>query len=178
MYYKIIKGKKVYSDCKTIQLEFDHPPLVAGQFVSNPSEELILADGWQVYVPPIHVRTLEEAKAERIGALEDYDSSDAVNSFTLGDKHLWVEPNDRTNYMMTLNAAAEMGIESISFMGYTVPVSYAIQILKLVSIYAMQCVGVTDAHREAINILDTIEAVDNYNFETGYPEKLVFNIEV
>lgn len=52
-YTKKINGRDVFSDCRTIQLEFDHPPLVAGQYISNPSEELILADGWQVYVPPV-----------------------------------------------------------------------------------------------------------------------------
>lgn len=53
IYFKIINDRQVFSDCRTIQLEFDHPPLVAGQYVSNPDEGLILADGWQVYVPPI-----------------------------------------------------------------------------------------------------------------------------
>lgn len=53
IYFKIINGRQVFSDCRTIQLELDHLPLVAGQYVSNPNEELILADGWQVYVPPV-----------------------------------------------------------------------------------------------------------------------------
>lgn len=53
IYFKIINDRQVFSDCRTIQLEFDHLPLVAGQYVSNPDEELILADGWQVYVPPV-----------------------------------------------------------------------------------------------------------------------------
>lgn len=53
IYFKIINDRQVFSDCRTIQLELDHLPLVAGQYVSNPNEELILADGWQVYVPPV-----------------------------------------------------------------------------------------------------------------------------
>lgn len=46
MYYKIINDRMVFSTCKTIQLE-------DGTWVSNPSEETIFANGWQVYVPPI-----------------------------------------------------------------------------------------------------------------------------
>lgn len=53
LYFKIINGKEKIRDCKVIQLEYDHPPFVAGQYVSNPSQELILADGWQIYVPPV-----------------------------------------------------------------------------------------------------------------------------
>lgn len=52
MYYKIINDREVFSDCRTICLEYDHPPLVKGQYVSNPDSQLILDDGWQVYVPP------------------------------------------------------------------------------------------------------------------------------
>lgn len=53
LYTKTIAGRQVFSDCRTIHLEFDHAPLVAGQYVSNPSAELIAAEGWQVYVPPV-----------------------------------------------------------------------------------------------------------------------------
>lgn len=53
MYYKIVNDRKVFSQCKSIQLEYNHPPLIAGQWVSNPSEELILSDGWEIYVPPV-----------------------------------------------------------------------------------------------------------------------------
>ena len=53
MYTKTIGGRQVFSDCHTNKLEYDHEPLHAGQWVSNPSRELILADGWEVYVPPV-----------------------------------------------------------------------------------------------------------------------------
>jgi len=54
MYYKTnASGQPVFSDCKAILLEFDHAPLVKGQWVSNPSQELIFAEGWAVYVPPV-----------------------------------------------------------------------------------------------------------------------------
>ena len=53
LYTKTIAGRQVFSDCRTIQLEFDHAPLVAGQYVSNPSAELIASEGWVEYVPPV-----------------------------------------------------------------------------------------------------------------------------
>lgn len=57
LYYKIINGQHKISDCKTIQLEYDHPPFVAGQWVSNPSVELLTSEGWLQYVPPEVVPT-------------------------------------------------------------------------------------------------------------------------
>lgn len=151
--------------------------ILDGMQIFNPTEEQLLAAGYERYEIPVHVRTLEDAKMEKLQALSQFDSSTEVNSFTLGDKSLWVSPNERTNYLLTLEAAKDANIENIPFMGYTIPVDTAISVLKAVSIYAMQCVGVTDAHRDAINALDSIEAVDAYDFEQGYPEKLVFNLE-
>ena len=54
MYTKTINDRQVFSDCKVLHLENDHSSmgLVAGQWISNPSEELILAEGWEIYVPP------------------------------------------------------------------------------------------------------------------------------
>lgn len=53
MYYKEINGRIVFSDCKTICLEYDHPPLVKGQWVSNPDSQLVYDEDWRVYVPPV-----------------------------------------------------------------------------------------------------------------------------
>ena len=53
LYTKTITGRQVFSGCRTIQLEFDHDLLVAGQYVSNPSPELIAAEGWVEYIPPV-----------------------------------------------------------------------------------------------------------------------------
>lgn len=44
LYYKIIDGQTVISQCKTLH--------TAAGWISNPTEEQIFADGWQVYVPP------------------------------------------------------------------------------------------------------------------------------
>ena len=45
MYYKIINNRTVFDQCKTIQMP-------GGEWISNPSEEQIIAAGWSVYVQP------------------------------------------------------------------------------------------------------------------------------
>ena len=47
MYYKIINDRTVFSDCKTLYIESEN------RWVCNPPEEMIFAEGWQVYVPPV-----------------------------------------------------------------------------------------------------------------------------
>lgn len=124
--------------------------------------------------PQPHERTLEEAKAERLNAIAVYDSSEAVNGFTLSGTTMWIAPDERANYMLTIEGAKRNGIAAVTFLGQTIPVDNAIAMLDAVNLYAMQCVAVTDAHRAAINALTTIAEVDNYDFTGGYPEKLQF----
>ncbi len=47
MYYKIINDRTVFSDCKTLFIEAEN------RWCSNPTEEQIFAEGWQVFVPPV-----------------------------------------------------------------------------------------------------------------------------
>ena len=44
LYYKIIDGQEVISRCTSLMIE--------GRWVSNPTQEQIFADGWQIYTPP------------------------------------------------------------------------------------------------------------------------------
>lgn len=46
MYTKFINDRQVFSTCKTIQTN-------DGIWISNPSEEQILAAGWEEYIPPV-----------------------------------------------------------------------------------------------------------------------------
>lgn len=124
--------------------------------------------------PTPHERTLEDAKTEKLAALKAYDASPAINSFSLGGQSMWIAPDERANYILTIAAAQEAGIESIPFMGLSLTTDQAIAFLKAVNLYAMQCVIVRDEHAAAINALTSIEAVDAYDFKQGYPEKLNF----
>jgi len=51
MYTRTIAGKQEFSDCRTIQLYYNHGDLVAGQYVSNPSAQLIYDEGWREFTP-------------------------------------------------------------------------------------------------------------------------------
>jgi len=44
LYYKIIDEQEVISTCTTLKID--------GRWVSNPTQEQIFADGWQIYTPP------------------------------------------------------------------------------------------------------------------------------
>lgn len=164
MYYKIINNKTIKSDCKVIKLN--------GHDISNPTPEMIAEAGWKVWVPP--ARTLEDAKIEKIEELNAYDQSSEILSFSFNGIDMWVNPTERTNYLMTVEAAEANGMITVPFHGTNISTIAAKNILNKVALYAMQVMAVTDNHKDVINSLETIEDVDNYDYTVGYPERLNF----
>lgn len=84
MYIRTSQGKQEFSTCKTIILIYDHNPLTRGQVVANPSAELIAAEDWEEYIPPVippqpqtepseyeKVQALNVLNADKIVALDD-----------------------------------------------------------------------------------------------------------
>lgn len=160
-YYKIIDGKEVYSNCETIQLD-------DGRWVSNPKEEMILAAGW-LPVPP-HEKTLEEAKEEKLQELLARDSSDEVNRFYVDGQPMWLTPEERSNYILTLEGARRKGIEQVSFLGITMPVGDALDQLDDVNLYAMYCALNTERLKELIESAESFDELENLDMTEGYPE--------
>lgn len=134
------------------------------------------------YIEP--ERTLEQAIQEKIYQIEQYDNSDSVNSFTivLGDNSMtaWLTPNQRANYKNSVDAAKLVGLEELHpvFNGtqLTLSTETAEMALAQIQLYADRCFIVTETHKSEVQALESIEAVDNYNITSGYPEKLTFNV--
>lgn len=123
---------------------------------------------------PTQEELLEITRGVKLAQLDEYDNSTAVNGFTFKGEIMWLTPAERTNYMITLEGAKRRNIESVPFFGQNILVDMGISILDQINIYAMECVNVTLAHKNAINELETIEEINDYDFTVGYPEKLAF----
>ena len=137
---------------------------------------------WDMELAPPHVRTLEEAKMEKIEEIDVYDQSDNVNAFTInGEQKAWFTPEERSNYRNSIDAAKLVGVESLSMYVGDIPVTLSTQqaemMLAQIQLYADQCFMVTKGHKVNVEALTTIEEVDEYNNESGYPQMLNFNIE-
>jgi hypothetical protein len=142
---------------------------------SNPTASI--SEVWNMKMNVVE-RTLEQAKQEKLAAIEQYDSSDSVNSFSVNGKSAWLTPEVRGNYKTSIDAAELLGETSITFaiagQAVTVPLQNAKILLAKIQRYADACFLVTQQHKIAVNSLTTIEAVENFDYKTGYPEKLKF----
>lgn len=109
-----------------------------------------------------------------------HDSSPAVNSFTLAGTRMWLDKATRVGLANSVNIekAAGKDMTMLWFDGvqYGIPVDSALQMLAALELYALDCYNVTQAHIAAVRLLDDMEALEGYDYTTGYPEKLVFNL--
>lgn len=149
-------------------------------FAGVPTAEQLAEWGFVPYTPPVPERTLEIAKSEKTAEITAYDTSEAVNSFTLGNATMWISRDDRISLMNSTTILKNAGQETTTLWyggeKYTLPCDTLIQMLGALEIYALQCYDVTEEHKAAVNALTTIEEVDAYDYTTGYPEKLSFEV--
>ena len=135
---------------------------------------------WDMEEPKTVVRTLADAKRERIEQIDAFDSSPCVNEFTVNGISMWLDKATRAGLLLRITAEQAMGeqVTTLWFgtMSFEIPVAQAFQMLYALEIYASGCYDRTAAHKAAVEALDSIEAVDAYDYVAGYPEKLAFTI--
>lgn len=170
------KTGEYYYEGRSITRRLDDGRIFAGV----PTEQQLAEWGFEPYTPPVPERTLEIAKSEKIAQIIAYDTSDAVNSFTLDGDTMWISRDDRISLMNSTTILKNAGQETTTLwyggQKYTLPCDTLIQMLSALEVYALQCYDVTEEHKAAVNALTTIEEVDAYDYTTGYPEHLTFSV--
>ncbi len=129
---------------------------------------------WKEYISNI---ILKNAKLEKIKEINDYDSSDNVNSFTYKGVEMWLDKLTRSGLIMRLNAEKVIGKTETTLwfgtMSFTLGIDDGLQLLTLIEVYASACYDNTASHIAAVEALNNIEDVYNYDYTVGYPQKIV-----
>ena len=115
-----------------------------------------------------------------VNSVVEHDTSSVVNGFYLNDTLAWINKADRVGLVNSINIEKLAGkTETTLFLNgnpFVVSLDSAIQILSSIELYALDCYRRTEEHKIAISNLSTIEDVENYDYTTGYPEKLRFEV--
>lgn len=102
-----------------------------------------------------------------------YDQSDEVNSFIYKGNKYWLDKQQRS----CMKTVAESGLENVEVVlgefNMVLPSEVLKQLILQLEAYAYKCYVVTAKHQQNIKSLQSIEDIINYNYKTGYPEKLV-----
>lgn len=145
----------------------------------NPSEEMILEDGWVEYeIKYTDEELIDRAKNKKIQEILDYDTSSDVNCFYMSDVEIWLDKETRTGLKLRFEAEINVGIIETSLwynnIKFTLPTESAVRMLYLLEIYASQCYDNTQFHIKSVSELTNIDDIEKYDYKTGYPGKLKF----
>lgn len=125
-------------------------------------------------------KTIEEAKEMLLAEIDAYDTSPAVNGFTLNGTVVWLDKSTRVGLMNSTTITKAMGQPTTTlWLGESkmeVPCDTAIQLLSALEMYALECFNVTAAHKKAVSELTTIGEVEKYDITAGYPAQLKMEV--
>lgn len=123
---------------------------------------------------------LERAKELLLREIDQYDNSSEINSFILNGIQVWLDKDTRVGLMNSINIEKKSGkTESTLWLNgicITVNCDSAIQMLSSLELYALACYNKTAEHKLNVSQLNQVSQVKEYDYKSGYPEKLVFNI--
>lgn len=152
--------------------------------IFNPTEEMILEDGWVEYISSVNIPTpsdkeiLESYRSDKINEILEYDASSEVNEFFLGETSIWLDKATRAGLKLRFEAEISMGKDNTTLwydnIQYSLGLNKATQMLLAIELYASACYDNTQAHVANVKALENIEDIKNYDHRTGYPEKLRF----
>lgn len=155
----------------------------------DPSEEMLLEEGWNVYEEPkieeLTVEdekpTLEVLKRRKISEIKMYDRSADINKFYLNGNVLWFNKSERLNLKFRLEAELESGKTETNLWYkdtlYKIPIDLALNIILNLEVYASECYDITKLHCKNVMEIEDEETLDSYDYKSVYPEKLEYYVE-
>ena len=110
-----------------------------------------------------------------IALIKHYDKSINVNSFYYKDKQEWLDKNTRLGLQNLINSGADNITIQLKDSIVDIKAAKLKEFLNQLEVYAGKCFSVTAKHLEAINQLNTVDDLINYDFKSGYPLKITLD---
>ena len=172
--YEVGTTYEDYLDGKWVKLNADQEEF----YNTHPSASI--REIFDCELTPPYELSLDDLKNMKVSEITTYDGSDAVNSFTLGGKQMWLDKDTRVGLVNSITIEQAAGKETTVLwydaVKYVIPIPLALQMLSSLELYALASYNATQEHIAAVRLLTSKEEVEAYNYTSGYPEKLVFNL--
>lgn len=107
--------------------------------------------------------------------IKTYDKSSSVNSFTYNEEEYWLDKATRVGLRNLIDSNPEEVSIVLKDKIIEMSTDKAKDFLSQLEIYAGKCFVTTAKHLQAIKELRTVEDIINYNYKSGYPDKIVLN---
>lgn len=126
----------------------------------------LLKEKFKTYSKEVLIEILE-------AKIKHYDTSNEVNGFFIHGSKMWLDKTTRMGLMNLVNCSSESVELMLGNTILTFKIEQAKQFLKDLEVYAGKCYLQTQKHLLAIKQLNTIDEILNYDYTTGYPDKIV-----
>ena len=127
----------------------------------------------------LKARYLRGAKNDTITEINGYNNSSEVNGFKMGGKRMWLTLEERQAVKIALDAYEHNGETEMTKIWdgveYTFPLATYRDMLARIEQYASECQNATERHLQAVEKLETVEEVCDYDYTAGYPEMIDFD---
>lgn len=114
-----------------------------------------------------------------IQTITEYDKSDNINQFYIGEYATWLDKATRVGLKLRFESELAQGMTDTILwqnnISFPLNLQEAIQMLYAIEIYASACYDNTQMHLSAVNNIETIDELLTYDYTVGYPEKLKFS---
>lgn len=179
----IIDGdKQIITTDAAIYLQYGYKEIIREPY---PQGEIAYREHYVENDTTITISWTEDLEATResvLGKIESFDTSSAVNEFVINGIGMWLNgdkqrPKLRGAIQTYLDK--ELGDYPLCVEGVgVIPVAPTklLSMLADIEVYAIKCFTKTFEHKEAVNALTTCTELVNYDYTTGYPKKLHFDI--
>lgn len=159
---------------ETPEIEGDSKDDIVEEEIYSPLDNTV-----EIPVPDVSDKAaFVRARHKLRNAIQSYDISSEVNCFYMQDEPMWLDFENRSRLLLRFQAETAKGNETTTLWSngkeYALPLVIAINMLYELEVYASKCYDNTQRHLATINALSTIDEVNNYDYKTGYPEKLRF----
>jgi hypothetical protein len=152
----------------------------------NPTEEMLLDDGWIIHIPentePSDEERLYMAKRDKIRDIEYFDKSQEVEEFTINGISLWLDRSERETldrrFRIELKNDKTESVLWKNGIAFPLVIKEALVMLDTIEMYAIATYDRTQQHIANVNKLESIEEIKDYDYREGYPDKLIFNTNI
>lgn len=102
-----------------------------------------------------------------------YDTSEHINSFMYKGKSYWLDKNTRVGLVNLANSTNESIQLFLNPEFITITPDLLKQYLSEIEVYASKCYIITQMHLKNVQNLNTIDDLLNYDYTSGYPDKII-----
>lgn len=135
--------------------------------------DLEMRDLPEVFLNAFGVECADSYKPILQKKIELYDKSQNVNSFIYKGNFYWLDKQQRS----CMKTVAESGLENIEIVfgdhNITLPAEFVKQFILNLEAYAYKCYVNTAKHLQNVQHLHNYKDILNYDYTTGYPEKII-----